>query len=77
MSQKKIVDKIFLHFLSFLFHTLYHYMNYHVSWSLNTVSRIAQLQPKVTLSLAQIPLQIEHDLEINIKDNLTLLLIPV
>jgi len=56
---------------------IYHYMNYHVSWSLNTVSRIAELQPKVTFSLAQICLQIEHNFEINIKDNLTLLLIPI
>lgn len=68
-KKKTTLDKIFLLFLTFLFHTVYHYMNYHVSWNLNTVSRIAELQPQVTFSLAQIPLQMEHDLEINIKDN--------
>jgi len=78
LAQKKnTVDKIVLPFLSFLFHTVYHYMNYYVTWSLNTVSRIAKLQPQVTFSLAQIPLQMEHDFEINIKHNLTLLLIPI
>lgn len=76
VTKKNKVDKIVLPFLSFLFHTVYHYMNYYVTWSLNTVSRIAKLQPQVTFSLAQIPLQMEHDFEINIKDNLTLLLRP-
>jgi hypothetical protein len=40
------------------------------------MSRIAKLQSQVTFSLAQIPLQMKHDSEINIKDNLTLLFIP-
>ena len=71
------LTKFFSPFSLFLFHTVYHYMTYHVSWSLNTVSRIAELQPKVTFSLAQIPLKIEHDFEINITDNLTLLLISI
>ena len=69
LSQKKknIVDKIFLHFLSLLFDTLYHYMKYHVSWSLNTVSRIAELQPKVTISLAQIPYKLNMTLKLILK----------
>jgi len=66
-----IVDKIFFPSLSVLFPTVYHYMDDHVSWRLNTLSRIGELQPQVTFSLAQILLQIEHEFEINIKDNLT------
>jgi len=78
-KKKKMLTKFFSTFSPFcsMHSIIYHYMNYHVSWSLNTVSRIAELQPKVTFSLAQICLQIEHNFEINIKDNLTLLLIPI
>ena len=67
LNIKTQLTVFFSPFSLFFPHTVFHYMNYHANWSLNTVSRIAELQPHVTFCLAQIPLHIEHNFEINIK----------